>query len=144
MLISKSIVLYSISNILLVIGIDFGLLLIAPIVVQHRVLEYVTSDLFVHLFRTVVQRNDGRTAIVLNHRECVFELDTVLGQFVVHVTAHVHRHRLVPGQQDARQVPRTGRFLGAVQKYGPRVLTVQHERVVNAFVQKITKWSSLN
>lgn len=85
-------------------------------------------------FRTVVQRDDGRTAIVLNHRECVLELDAVLGQFIVHVTAHVYRHRPVPGQQDARQVPRAGRFLGAVQKHRPRVLTVQHERVVNAFV----------
>lgn len=121
------------------ISIDFGWLLIATVVVQHGVLKIVISGpgLLVagrHRFCTVVQRDDGGTAIVLHHRESVLELDPVLGQFVVYVTAYVNRHRPVPGQQDARQVPRAGRFLSAVQKHCPRVLTVQYKRVVNSFI----------
>jgi len=121
------------------------LLLIATVVVQHGVLEIAGPGLLVarrHCFCTVVQRDDGGTAIVLHHGESVLELDAVLGKFVVYVAAYVNRHRPVPGQQDAGQVPRAGRFLGAVQKHCPRVLAVQYKRVVNAFVWKIAKWSS--
>lgn len=125
------------------------MLLIAAVVVQHGMLETVTSGPGLlaagrHRFCTVVQRDDGGTAIVLHHREIVLELDAVLGQFVVYVTAYVNRHRPVPGQQDARQVPRAGRFLSAVQKHCPSILTVQYKRVVNAFVWKIAKWMSLS
>lgn len=86
-------------------------------------------------FRTaVVQGLDGRTAIVLNHGERVLELHAVPEQFIVHVTAHVGRHRPVPGHQDAGQVTGAGRFFRTVQQHRPRVLAVHRVRIVNAFV----------
>lgn len=95
------------------------------IAVQHGVL-IVGGRLFLgrRLTRAVVQRTHGGGAIALHHRERVLQLNTILGQLVQHIAAHVHRHRFVPGQQDSGQITRAGRLLCAVQQHRPRILTV--------------------
>lgn len=115
-----------------IVCVDVGLFVI---VVQHGMLV-VGCFLVNGWLDTVVQGLDGGTTVVLDHREQILELNSVLGQFVVHVTAHVYRHCHVPGQHDAGQITWTRRFFRTVQQHCPRVLAVHHIRVVNPFVCK--------